>query len=516
LAFYEKVSPIFADRKELIPPPTFCPDCRQQRRITYRNERKFYKRKCDLTGEPIVSIYPEDFPGKVYGIEAWYGDGWDPLATGRDFDFSRGFFEQFLELAVEAPRLCLLNMSSENSVYTNHSAYNKNCYMCINTAYCEDMFYCTNYNLYNKSCADCLAISHCEMCYFCTNVRKSQFCSYLYECEQCTECHFCYDCKSCENCFGCWNLRHKKYHIFNEPYSEAEYKEKIKELRPRTWEEYRQTFNEWKKTKAENAIHKALYMLNCINSSGNHLENCKNVKDSYYVFESEDCRYNYDSGKMKDCYDVTEPFNEQMHYEVHGSFNAYHNLFCSKCLESKNTIYSQYCIHCNDCFACFGLHRHRYCIFNKQYSQEEYEELVPRIIEYMRKTGEWGEFFPSKDSAFGYNETIAQEYYLMNKEEVLAKAWKWRDEEAVSRAQAGQADRAFKIIPQELKFYRRMGLPEPKQHPDVRHMERMGLRNPRHLRKTVCGKCGVDIETTYAEGSVENIYCEKCYERALY
>jgi Zn ribbon nucleic-acid-binding protein len=49
LEFYEKVSPSFNGKKYLIPSPTFCPDCRQQRRLTFRNERKLYKRKCDAT-----------------------------------------------------------------------------------------------------------------------------------------------------------------------------------------------------------------------------------------------------------------------------------------------------------------------------------------------------------------------------------------------------------------------------------------------------------------------------------
>jgi hypothetical protein len=31
----------------------------------------------------------------------------------------------------------------------------------------------------------------------------------------------------------------------------------------------------------------------------------------------------------------------------------------------------------------------QYCILNKQYTKEEYEELVPKIIEHMKKTGEW-------------------------------------------------------------------------------------------------------------------------------
>jgi len=47
--FYEKISPIFQDRKYSIPTPKLCPDCRQQRRLSFRNETKLYKRNCSLT-----------------------------------------------------------------------------------------------------------------------------------------------------------------------------------------------------------------------------------------------------------------------------------------------------------------------------------------------------------------------------------------------------------------------------------------------------------------------------------
>ena len=33
---------------------------------------------------------------------------------------------------------------------------------------------------------------------------------------------------------------------------------------------------------------------------------------------------------------------------------------------------------------------------------------------------EWGEFFPSSISPFGYNETVAQDYYPMTREEVFS------------------------------------------------------------------------------------------------
>ncbi len=525
LKFYEKVSPIFEGKKYLIPSPTFCPDCRQMRRLTHRNERNFYKRKCDLTGENIISIYPQNFPGKVFSHEAFYSDKWDPLDYGRDFDFNRPFFEQYLELSLDAPRLCTVTMSNENSVYTNHSAYNKNCYMAINTGYSEDLLYCTNYNLYNKDCVDCLAIFYCEKCYFCMTVLRAQFCSYIYQCENVNNCHFCYDCQACSECFGCYNLRHKNYCIFNKQYLKEEYQEKLAEIMPKTWEEYMEMFEKWKVMMRDSAIHKNLYIEKCINSHGDYLDNDKNVHDSFYTFSSEDCRYCYDSGKLKDCMDCTEPFNEELHYELQASFNGYHNVFSVKNLEAKNTIYCQYCIRSQDCFGCFGMNKGQYRVFNKQYSKEEYEKLVPKIIEHMKTPqggGEWGEFFPVKDSPYAYNETVANDYYPLKKEEVLSRGWKWREtEDHYADASIGKvlkcevSGRPFRLVKAEEDFYKKMNLPVPQRCFEERVRMRLALRNPRKIRQTVCEKCGKKVETT-CPVDVKHIYCEACYLKEVY
>ena len=63
----------------------------------------------------------------------------------------------------------------------------------------------------------------------------------------------------------------------------------------------------------------------------------------------------------------------------------------------------------NSCFGCIGMKGGSYCILNKPYSKEEYEKIVPWIIEHMQNTGEWGKFSPVRLSAHGYNETVAQD-----------------------------------------------------------------------------------------------------------
>jgi hypothetical protein len=159
----------------------------------------------------------------------------------------------------------------------------------------------------------------------------------------------------------------------------------------------------------------------------------------------------------------------------------------------------------------------------------------------MKKTGEWGEFFPSSISPFGYNETVAQEYFPMTREETLAKNFNWSDyelpfpkvEKTIPASKLPQniddvpddilnwavecevTKKPFRIIKQELEFYRKHHLPIPKRHPDQRHLDRMALRNPRKLFERKCDKCGTDMVTTYAPDRSETVYCEKCYAKEV-
>jgi hypothetical protein len=186
--------------------------------------------------------------------------------------------------------------------------------------------------------------------------------------------------------------------------------------------------------------------------------------------------------------------------------------------------------------------RHKqYCILNKQYSKEEYERLVPMIVEHMRSTGEWGEYYPPEISAFGYNETMAQFFFPLTREEALRRGWQWCDTEvkveglkSIPAAQLPDDSREvpddipdwailcevtgkpFKIVRQELEFYRSQGLPLPRRHPDRRHLDRFAMKNPYKLWNRTCGKCGKEIETAYAPDRPEIVYCESCYLKEVY
>ncbi len=210
--------------------------------------------------------------------------------------------------------------------------------------------------------------------------------------------------------------------------------------------------------------------------------------------------------------------------------------FCNKISES---LYVDSCFNCNNLFGCISLRNKEYCILNKQYSKKEYDELVPRIIEHMKNHGEWGEFFPINISPFKYNESVADEYFPISKEECLEKGWRWRDDDEkgfydgpsfeipMNISDVGDeilkqiltcevTGDSYRIIPQELRFYRKMGLPIPKRCPNQRHRDRLSLRNPQTTWERRCSKCSVDIQSTYAPKRPEKVYCEACYLGEVY
>jgi hypothetical protein len=128
LEFYDKISPTFNGVKYQIPTPTLCPEERERRRLAFRNERNLYRRTCDFSGKPIISIYSPDKPFKVYDQKIWRGDERNPLDYGKDYDFSKTFTENFKELMNAVPLPTLVNLNAENSEYCNWSFGNRNCY----------------------------------------------------------------------------------------------------------------------------------------------------------------------------------------------------------------------------------------------------------------------------------------------------------------------------------------------------------------------------------------------------
>ncbi|MFA6258551.1 MAG: hypothetical protein WCX79_02530, partial [Candidatus Paceibacterota bacterium] len=412
-SFYEKIK---------VPPPTFCPECRMQRRFTVRNERNLYRRECNLCKKQIVSMYSTEKKFPVYCQTCWWGDKWDPLLHGRKYDFSKPFFLQFIDLQDETPRPALIVPNSLNCDYCNHIADGKNSYLCFGSIAIEDCMYGSPYE--SKNCVDNYVIRESEYCYECIDCEKMSHSIFSQECSNSLNLTYCFDCKNCQDCIGCVGIRGKKYHVFNTPYSKEEYQKKNAEMllnNINSLEKVKERFYRLKKS----IPHKFAVQLQCKNVSGNNIIQSKNTFNCFDVKKCENIKYSKQIIDAKDASDINYCEFLEMAYEYIGYWKINSVMFSNIIGDSNKITYSDFCSASSNLFGSIAIRSKSYCILNKQYTKEEYEELVPRIIKHMNdmpyidskgRIYKYGEFFPPELSPFCYNETIAQEYFPLTKE----------------------------------------------------------------------------------------------------
>lgn len=549
-AFYTKIDVLF---------PTLCGQCRYQRRLINRNEWSLYRRKCDATGEMIVSIFNEDAPFPVYKQKYWWSDEWDPLQYGRGVDFNRPFFEQFQELLLAVPHLAIANNKSVNSEYTNQSNNNKDCYFIVSSADNEKCLYGNWYEAGCHLCSDCMDLEKSELCYECISSARLYMCSFSQDIFDSSFCHFSYDLKGCSNCFGCTGLRNKQYCFFNEQLTKEEYEKRVSGM---LWT--REFIEETKRKAYEFSLkfpRKFYHGIKNIDFSGDYLGSTKNVFLGFNCKHAENIAYAQDAWWSKDSCDVTEVFSE-LSYECQGVIGA-NSIGLRSCWEVNDSYYSDMCFSSSDLFGCMGLRQKHYCILNKQYTKEAYLQLKEKLIKHMKTTGEWGEYYPASLAPFGYNESVAQDHFPLTKEAALSKGYTWYErpertivvtkrahdlpktisevDDTILREVIGCGSQdtpegkaayplcahAFTIVPLELEFYRKTNIPLPEKCFPCRRQDRYALRNPRKLYPRVCqcdvktdhfhkdAPCPHTFETTYAPDRPEIIYCEECYQQEV-
>lgn len=540
--FYKKMS---------VPAPEACPQCRLVRRLLERNARSLYQRKCDFSGRDIISQFAPDQPFPVYDQKIWWSDVWDALDYGRDFDFTRPFFEQFQELVNAVPHMSvfIIGGTMENSDYTNCAGYLKDCYLVSEADYNENCYYSNRLFHNNKDVVDCSESYHNELCYECVDCQDSYQLLYSQESQHCLNSYFLYNCRDCKDCLGCINQRHQQYKIFNQQYTQTEYETlRVKfQLHTRSGlAKFRAQCQEFFSTQ----IYQHLQVQNNQASFGDHLYNSNNATYCFDGTKLENCRYCVKVLEAKDCMDHTSwGMNAELTYECASSGdNIYDLKFCSTCTTNvRHCEYSYLCTASTNLFGCVGIRQKQYCILNKQYSLEEYAVLKARIIEHMRATGEYGKFFPKSLSPFAYNETIAMDYFPLTREVAVQQGYSWReDNQFTAAAMAVLPDtltetsdqvlqqvfgctscgKPYKIIRQELAFYRQLNIPLPDQCYTCRHLHRMSQRNPIELwqRQCMCtqtdhghhGRCAEEFETNFAPERKEIIYCQTCYQKSVY
>ena len=141
-------------------------------------------------------MYDPDGGIMSYCGQCWWSDKWDPLSYGKEYDFSRPFFEQFSELIRSVPHQNLVSIYSTliNSDYVNMNHELKNCYWLFNSDYDENCLYSEEVER-SKDCVDT------------TMIESTQF---AYESLNCAKCYQIYYSVDCENSHDIWFSKDRK------------------------------------------------------------------------------------------------------------------------------------------------------------------------------------------------------------------------------------------------------------------------------------------------------------------
>ena len=549
--FYNKIK---------VPVPTFCPECRMIRRFNFRNEKVLFRRKDGHDGKDIFSGYAPDASVVTYENGYWYGGDWNFEDFGMEYDFSIPFFEQFKKLLSVAPIPARSVFNMINSDYCNEASETKNSYLCFNTDYVENSAYLRKVRGVKES-FDCYEVAEIELCYEDVLVSKSYQTFFSVDCESCVDVWFSKALRGCTNCFGCVNLKNKSYCYFNEQLLKETYLEKVKNFNSGSYEAVvemkKQIDGFWMKFP-----NKFFHGLRVVNSTGERIFDSKNIQNCYYVKDAENVKFCQDIWtKTANCYDysVWGDGAENVYECMTCGIGCYDLKFCFNCWENVSGLeYCGYCINSKNCFGCVGLYKKEYCIFNKQYSKEEYFALREKIIEQMNempyvdgnnRTYSYGEFFPFEISPTAYNESLAQDFFPLNSNFANQNGYTWRepnsreykatvnakdlpysiddvDEKILKEIiTCDHCQKAYRIIPIELQFYKRFSLPLPRLCHDCRFVERFKLVNPPKLWKNSCmcsenshghsGKCQNEFETSYDPEKSDIVYCENCYQQEI-
>ncbi len=150
----------------------------------------------------------------------------------------------------------------------------------------------------------------------------------------------------------------------------------------------------------------------------NDFKNCYLVHDGTF---SENVSYGSGVFSCKESQDLTMTRKCELCYELVTCINCYQTFFSQNCVDCVDVYFSHSLRNCNNCFGCTNLAGKSYCIFNEQYTKEEYEKKLKsfnldsqkNIISLKEKIHDFWKKFPKK-YYFGVRNVNVSGDYLEN------------------------------------------------------------------------------------------------------
>lgn len=520
-----------------VPLPIVHPFERMRYLMAFENVENLYPDTCDLCGKRVLSIWGSNPVFPVYCTECWHSDKWS--APEADGDLKKSFFDQVQDLINKSPHAArYIIPPMENSDYSGYCTALKNCYMAFDAGNCEDCYYFRSGER-NKNVIDTVCTDYGEYMYHVIACHKSYRVFWSEFSSNCTECYFLYDCVACSNCAFSSGLRHKEYIFQNEQLTKEAYEKKISELNTGSYtklQEYLQLFSDIKKQYAKK------YIIGNTNENvqGNVMFQCKDVEEGYFVTKCENCINVAAFWNSKDCLDVAAYGNTAENcYSCTsiGTDTTNTKYSWASCNKSFNLEYCAGLQSSNNCFGSVFAKKKEFAILNKVYQKDEYEQLKAKIIEKMKTDGEYNSMFRHNMVPFPYNDSLANFFMPLTKEQALKMGFRWAHERVIPTPKnlilemkddikdtewkdvegkvviCEETRKPFKLMKTEFDFYKKYDIPLPRIHPLVRIKKLYPWDILFNDHEAVCDSCGKKLITSMKED--DKVLCEECYQKAV-
>lgn len=482
--------------------PQVAPAERLRALLSFRGGRRLYRRNCQLSGEPILSIYPPAAQFPVFSPALWWDSHERRAQLKKTYTPDVSFFIQLYELWNIVPRPAVTAMNCAQSTAVDNSASVSNSLL-ISDSYQVDRCSYGAFLLRCTVCADCLFCSDCSRCYDCAGCSNCTGLGWSDNCFDCSGGAFLSGCVGCSNCYCCSNLTGAENCLFNRQATAEEIARFISEYKLHTPATDRRLVDELRE---QSAIDKrgmkvpARWSDDQSLGTGNYLIR-SSAEDSYFVSDSTELFHCFGLHQSAGCIDSIG-FGGKLSdsYQAVGCSGS-RILSSISCGDCRDIWYSSHCFDCSHLVGCVGLIGREYCILNQQYTAEQFGEIRDYIAETLHMRNIWGAFFTSTFAGIHYNGSQAQEFMPLSEIQAELLQFDWdqeldaavvpteaNDPPATLTAAAGADEqgvlektamiceitgRLFRLSRLEYELYRELCVPPPARCFEQRHSERL-------------------------------------------
>ena len=529
-------------KKFLVPPSFYAPLTWMRILTAFFVGYQWWNNKSTSDGKPLITTTHPGSGVKVLPDEAWMAADFSSIHLPDDpatsvvgkvgFLRERIPFMAFRNAVPPIHSISTISMGDENSYF-------------MNACRSKDSFFGMN-ALDTERSAEVYQSGHISDSYNVVHSERIHGSWFVQESRDCLNSKFLFDCRDCEDCFLATNKRRARFVFENRQLSEGEYRAKVAAIhltKRSVLEEYERRFREM-------IVREAVWPEN--------FNDRAEASSGEYLLETTRClscyNNNYGCHDQRNCAYMFHETSENM-FAVglfYGSNHCYgcttgaktsQAKFCYLVVGCQNMEYSMHCYNCEDCFGCVGLNRKRFCIFNRQYTEEEYYRQVDDIKCRMLEAGEYGKFFPVSFSPTRFLDSGAALFFLSGEKEArelgalsyapesfgasgevsesalrscedipsdladLAETWA-----GVPIYDEGVA-RRFTFLKPEIAFYHRLLIAPPGRHFIARVRDMAFRANSGVFEKNACAKCQKEILVAKnAAFPSRRIFCRPCYD----